>query len=59
MGNGFEGEVSFFLLGHFVGGFLYEFHVDVGPVIGYIVALEHHQISVFYVQFDRGYVFHY
>ena len=59
MSDGFEGEVSFFLLGHFVGGFLDKFHVDVGPVIGDVVALKHHQICVLYVQFYRGYVLHY
>ena len=59
MCDGFEGEVTFFFLGHFVGGFLDQFHVDIGPVICDVVALEHHQIGILYVQLYWGYVLHY
>lgn len=42
----FNGNISLFLFNGFIGAFLNKFQADIGPVIGYVIALKHHDVGV-------------
>lgn len=58
MSDCLQRQITLLLLHQLVRTLLHQLHIDTRPVISYIVALKHHQISVLNVQLNRSYILH-
>lgn len=58
MSDRLQRQITLLLLHQLVRTLLHQLHIDTRPVISYIIALKHHQISVLNVQLNRSYILH-